>query len=252
MKYVIDIQALKQPHNEFVVKEMAIHRIGSIEAPNVYFFKSPFAWSELPAKYKAENGWLTRNYHHIAWDYGEYPYSSIAAILKFDLVECEQIYVKGLEKQKWLGQFVPNVQNVENIQNTTSLKNMREWKQRSNVCKFHKESKSHCAAQNALLIERFVTMNNPSFERSFEVFNELKNLQLMTADDLEYLPKYFITNYAAESVDAAWDKLPSRLKNDFEILMCLKCRIHDHSDKRVIPMVKNCEYCIAKNVEIDL
>ena len=82
-------------------------------------------------------------------------------------------------------------------------------------------------------------MNNPSFERSFEVFNELKNLQLMTADDLEYLPKYFITNYAAESVDAAWDKLPSRLKNDFEILLCLECRIHDHSDKRVIPMVKN-------------
>ena len=129
---------------------------------------------------------------------------------------------------------------------------MREWKQRSNVCKFHKESESHCAAQNALLIERFVTMNNPSFERAFKVFNEFKNLQLMTADDLEYLPTYFITNYATESVDAAWDKLPLKAKNDFEILQCLKCRIHDHSDKPVIPMVQNCEYCISNNVIIDL
>ena len=74
----------------------------------------------------------------------------------------------------------------------------------------------------------------------------------MTEEDIEYLPKYFITNYAAESVDAAWEKLPLKLKSDYEILLCLKCRMHDHSDKRVIQVVKNCEYCISNNVKIDL
>lgn len=251
MKYIVDIQALKQPVNEFVVKELAIYRIGDIEKPKVFYFKSPFDWNLLPAKYKAENNWLYRNYHHISWNHGDYSYDCIDVILHFNLVEAEAVFVKGREKLEWLQRYIDNVYNIEDVQNSVSLKVMREWKLQNDVCHLHQGLKTNCAAQNVLLLERFLVVNTPSADRSYEIFYELKNLQLMSAEDIKHLPKHFLINYAAESIDAAWDKIPETLKSDNDMLMCLKCRLHDHSEKRVLPMVKNCKFCIANCVKIN-
>lgn len=159
MKYIVDIQALKQPINQFVVKELAIHRIGCSDEPKVFFFQPPFDWKFLPARYKAENKWLDRNYHKINWNYGDYPYECIETILYLELFEAEAIFVKGQQKLDWLKRYVDNVYNVEDLQNCVSLKVMYEWEQKSDVCQYHQDSKTNCAARNVLLIEKFLLTN---------------------------------------------------------------------------------------------
>ena len=84
-------------------------------------------------------------------------------------------------------------------------------------------------------------------DRSLEIFNEVKNLQLMNKEDIIHLPVNFIVNYASESIDAAWNKLPVQFKYNHDVLRCIKCRVHDHSDKRVSPMIKNCIECMINS-----
>ena len=126
IKYIIDIQALKQPVSEFVIEKLAIYRVEDIDEPKVFYFKSPFDWNLLPAKYKAENNWLHRNYHHIGWNHGDYSYDCINVILAFNLIEAEAVFLKGREKLEWLQRYIDNGYNIEDMQNSVSLKVMQE------------------------------------------------------------------------------------------------------------------------------
>ena len=56
MEYIVDFQAFKKPNNDFVIKEMVLLN-ASGDVPKVYTFKPPFAWDELPTRYKVENKW---------------------------------------------------------------------------------------------------------------------------------------------------------------------------------------------------
>ena len=62
MDFVVDIQAFYQPENKFVVKEIAILRLGTNSSPAVYTFKPPFDWEKLPVDYRVKNTWLERHY----------------------------------------------------------------------------------------------------------------------------------------------------------------------------------------------
>ena len=66
----------------------------------------------------------------------------------------------------------------------------------------------------------------------------------MKPEDIAFLPKECILNFASESIDAAWNLLPENYRQDKKISMCTKCKNHDHSDKRFIPIIKNCNECI--------
>ena len=44
MDFIVDIQAFWQPKNKFVIKELAILRLGIDSTPVVYTFKPPFDW----------------------------------------------------------------------------------------------------------------------------------------------------------------------------------------------------------------
>ena len=65
----------------------------------------------------------------------------------------------------------------------------------------------------------------------------------MEKEDIAQLPREFILNFAAEGIDEAWTKLPEKYRHDEEFLARTKCRFHDHADKRVAPMVKDCKLC---------
>ena len=79
-----------------------------------------------------------------------------------------------------------------------------------------------CAVYNVLLLEKYMIINRPCFERSIEIFGKLKQLSLMETEDIANLPKDFIVNVAAENVDATWDKLPEHYKIDSDIFMCAR------------------------------
>ena len=66
----------------------------------------------------------------------------------------------------------------------------------------------------------------------------------METQDIAHLPKEFILNFAAESIDTVWNKLLEKYQHDNEFMIRVKWRLHDHSDKRVTPMIKDCKKCI--------
>lgn len=251
MEFIVDIQTFRWIQNELIIKELAIHHLGSREEPVVYLFKPPCEWNELPAKYKAQNLWVMRNHLHIHWDTGDLPYTDLERVLRIHLHKATMIYVKGEEKEKWLKRIFHNVTNIEKTQKTESFKVMRSWRNSTTVCLRHEKqsrSRTSCAASNVLLIEKLISIHKPSQERSLEIFHNVQNLQLMESEDIKQLPLDFIITHAAESVDAAWDKIPEEYRENMKLKKCLKCRVHDHSDKRIIPIIKNCIDCNSLDI----
>ena len=244
MEFIVDFQSFKLSSNEFAIKELAILKLNSNEKPKVFLFKPPCKWWDLPLKCRVENNWLERNYLTLSWESGDIPYNQIENILKTTLSNADKIFVKGLQKVKYLEKYLNNVKDMETITKCPSLRVLKKWNFPNNLCKYHRNSKMVCAVYNVLLLEKYIIINKPCLERSLEIFSKLKQLSLMETEDIAKLPKDFIINLAAENVNAAWEKFPKNYKNDYDIFICLRCRIHDHSDKRVAPMIKDCKYCM--------
>lgn len=242
MEYIVDIQSFKIPSNEFAVKELAIISLEYDVEPIVYTFKEPYDWENLPVKYKVENTWIERHHLHMKWSDGDLPYDEIKKILHSHLHSARNVYVKGLEKVLWLCKYLNNVSEID--EKCPKLKFMRQWKASNLYCKYHYNPDMACAARHVLLLKHYFRINRLSPERSIIIFNKTKHLSFMKTEDIAQLPKEFIIKHASESIDTAWNKLPANFKNDVNILMCLKCRIHDHGDKYVIPMIKECDECL--------
>ena len=115
MKYIVDVQGFIRPMNVFTFKEVAITALEEDAVPFVYFFKPPYEWNSLSNKYKCANDWLTRNFHGLFWADGEIIYSDVKEVLQSVLKDATKVYVKGLEKKKWMSQLIPNVYNLEDL-----------------------------------------------------------------------------------------------------------------------------------------
>lgn len=156
MEFVIDVQGFKTDFNEFVFKELAIIPLGEDVQPIIYLFKPPHDWSFLQPRYKCENSWLTNNYHGIEWQDGDIPYEELEEILRSATRNASKIWVKGLEKQKWINRFTENVCNIETLEcpSLAKLHKVNDW-----ICSNHNRQRcyhSNCAASNALVLKTWL------------------------------------------------------------------------------------------------
>ena len=111
MEYFIDFQAFRKPHQDFVIKEMAVLNPAK-KVLEFYVFKPPFEWDLLPIKYKVENRWLEHHCIHRSWVSGEIEYGELFKIIQ-NLSQAKKIYVIGDEKFKWLNRYLKNLWKVE-------------------------------------------------------------------------------------------------------------------------------------------
>lgn len=248
MELVVDVQGFKQPNNNFVVKELALAPLNTDEGPTSYLFKPPFDWTQLPAKYKSENLWVERNYHGLSWNSGDVPYEKLEEI--FLSLTTSGVYVKGLEKTKWVTEILEQSKNpttrVINMEDLgcPSLKSLQ-----MNCCHHQSRKVLSCAIENVKLLKNWLLeyfANNPTRERSLELFFALgEDLTKMREEDIALLSKEFLTIFASRSIEHAWDKLPIQYKNDKDIAECRQCL--KHRDKNEVnnpaPMIKYCEKC---------
>lgn len=156
MEFVIDVQGFKRVYNDFVFKELAIVPLGDDVQPMVYLFAPPHDWNFLPPRYKFENTWLTKNFHGLHWQEGEIPYEELEEILKACTRGAGQVWVKGLEKQRWLKNIIPNVKNIENL-NCPALSKLYHYT--DNPCSNHNLQvckNSHCAVRNAIVLKKWL------------------------------------------------------------------------------------------------
>ena len=107
MEYVVDVQGLHNYKNEFVGKELAILIVEEDATPKVYNFRPPYVWSCLQSKQQCSNRWLERNFHGIPWSSGDLPQDKVEEILWENLNSVKKVYVKGLEKKRWLRKMLP-------------------------------------------------------------------------------------------------------------------------------------------------
>lgn len=110
MQIILDLQGFKQPANEFVVKELSSINVFHDEKKSLrlsYFhFNPPSPWHMLPTTYQVMNRWCQRNLHGLHWNSGKLSYSCLNAVLGNILIDVKTIFVKGLEKKKWLENLI--------------------------------------------------------------------------------------------------------------------------------------------------
>ena len=156
MEFIIDAQGFKRVYNDFVFKELAIVPLEEDVQPAVFLFAPPHDWNFLSARYKCENSWLTKNYHGIHWQDGEIPYEELEEILKTSTRGAKKVYVKELEKQKWIRNIISNVVNIE-IFDCPSLAKLHQ--QSDLPCSNHNLQlcrKSNCAVQNVINMKKWL------------------------------------------------------------------------------------------------
>lgn len=147
--------------NAFTFKEIAITALEEDAVPTVYLFEPPYSWGSLPGRYKSENSWVTRNYHGIPWEAGEIPYADVQEVLRSVLEGASKIYIKGLEKKKWLGRLVPHVYNLEDL-GCPSLSKMRIY---DKYCTHHTLCANPvCAAANVEILKKWFLNRKFSFD----------------------------------------------------------------------------------------
>lgn len=153
MDYIVDLQGFKQSLNGFTFKEVAILPLQEKDAvPIVFLFKPPFTWNNLQYKYQNENKWLIYNYHGIPWDSGKIPYDDVKETLQNQLHNARNIYVKGVEKKRWLKNILGNrIHNFEDF-GCPALKRLRV----NSYCNHHTLcTQPVCAAMNVKALKNW-------------------------------------------------------------------------------------------------
>ena len=151
------------------------------------------------------------------WEDGDVPYEGIESILQRNLYDASVIYVKGEQKAKWLQRYVDRVEEIN--KKCPTLASLRSHQVQEILCNFHYKPFDTCAVKHVVLMDRWLRVNRPSLERSIEIFHSVKHLSFMEKEDIAYLPREFILCFAAESIDAAWNRLPVSYHYDDEFLI---------------------------------
>ena len=112
MEYIVDFQGFEASNGKFVVKELAILKLGG-EKPLQFFFQPPLGWFDSPTRVRLEN--LLSKKAYLGWlgPAEDLPYEELDKILKKNLSNASVIYVKDTHRAIWLRPFVSNVKEID-------------------------------------------------------------------------------------------------------------------------------------------
>ena len=171
MEFIVDFQGYKSG-DEFIFKEVAIVSIQEDAQPTVLLFAPPHTWDQVPVRNKSENNWIYRNYFGIPWNDGDIPYKELESTLCTYLMGDSKVYVKGLEKQRWLKNIISHkILDLEDY-DCPSLKKCKT----EISCSHHKQNyclKYHCAVRQAVWLKEWLVQYYKSpFATTFKEINE--------------------------------------------------------------------------------
>ena len=148
---VLDFQGFQlQPHT-FVVKELAFFDMNYGYHAR-WSFQPPHAWEKLSRKRQKTYAWVIRNCHSMPWESGDLPYTDLRPILISLFTAYSQIYVKGLEKVKFLeklsGKIILDLNDMQCPKvDTLPIPNM--------ACADHSPNFKFCALNKAAAFAHF-------------------------------------------------------------------------------------------------
>lgn len=248
---IVDLQGFKLVEdNEFICKEIAVINIKTDECVSK-IFKPPFLWSALSNKNKKNVQWLTKYVHGLEWCSGDVSYDNLMTTIQelLSISEINKIYVKGLEKLKWLERFVcKKIINLEDF-DCPKLSKLCEPVQAdyNNSLNFI----NHDGVHNAKVLAKW-------FKTRFNTFNALQTfknhggiMNFMYEEEIMLLPMEFVMIYAEKQIDFLWHKFPDTWKIDKKFQryrICLEHYNHQHSPNQdetitFAPRRKDCVKC---------
>lgn len=109
---ILDIHCILGVNNKYFIKEMSI---ADSETWTHQHFIFKHTSLKQDAKSRSVNSWLERLQHGLSLEYGDIEYGEIQKI--FQSLKFDRIYVKGLQKQQIIEEFMPHatVFNFENL-----------------------------------------------------------------------------------------------------------------------------------------
>lgn len=148
MEYIVDFQGFKQPHDKFVVKEFSAI---TVQEDFQYFalFKPPCQLESLPEQYQRINHWMIRNFHGLPWESGDVPYNDFKPYINHILKSAKHIYVKGLDKKKWLEHILEKPTIIINMQDI-QCPSLKKFKTSEQLHPHQGMQDYNCAYENVL------------------------------------------------------------------------------------------------------
>lgn len=137
-------------NEKIIIKELAIFDENSKFSH--YIFLPPTAFSLLNDKEKKKIKWLENNHHNLKWNDGYIHYKYLPNILKRELNSklSEKIYVKGLQKKKFLEQYGIKSTNLEDLGIKFKIKDI------SGHLSCRRHQNGICALRNVFFFKYFV------------------------------------------------------------------------------------------------
>ena len=158
--YIIDVQGFQHKKDlDFTCKEISILNIN--EGSCIHrIIKPTVSYELLPQNIKKQINWTTAHLNGLQWStpYDNLPYSDLPAFIKSHVQEREvNIFVKGLEKKRWLQHYLPN-NNIIDLYNCNNIKSLM-LNNLEYHCNKHKINSLRCAMQNVYSIYQWYTVN---------------------------------------------------------------------------------------------
>jgi len=153
MSLVIDFEGFQVSSNQFYVKELAAYAVNDSTFRGRWQFRAPFSLDRLDKKSKLTVMFTACNIHLMDWSEGELPYGDLPCILRMLFRSFKKIYVKGLQKKKFLEGCGVDVENLEDL----NCPRFHELPPVESRCPYwHIKGFSHCAVQKAEAYAKFV------------------------------------------------------------------------------------------------
>lgn len=147
MDIIVDLQGFKSTYNNFICKELAVASICGSVLDHFIFATPPSL-----RNFSKENAWITANLHSLRWTDGDVPLNKIREVLDRLISENTTVYVKGLEKKRWIRQYCPQDTHIEDLHQLPSLRSENYGPQPSCTLQH-----SHCALTNVLKLKAHLT-----------------------------------------------------------------------------------------------
>lgn len=126
----------------FVPKELASYDGKRISH---YIFKPPIQFSHLSIENKRQIRWLENNFHGLRWSVGWIDPNELSNILHLESIDNINIYVKGLEKTKYIQNYLGEI-----VKEYPSSKPALHKTVQKPYCIYHNNTFTHCAINNVI------------------------------------------------------------------------------------------------------
>lgn len=140
---IIDFHYFADDRGVEIVKELAVMDLTGFTARH-WIFEPPADVIISDPKRVRTNMWLTDFYHGLAWSDGETPYDRLPRVLSDYTFRFDYVFVKGLEKQRFLQSRVVHF-NIVNLEDYDCPGLNHFSYARGTACHKHSSSPTKCA-----------------------------------------------------------------------------------------------------------